>query len=164
MHFPLALFDLRAILTAHASLMPVAGGVMAGLTFALFRGSLGRLFLFGNRESQSLMTFSSLGTLRCICSEKHPEDVTGDRRQFCRSCGCEVVVSNTRLLDKHLTRKEIKAMTASLRNAAVRASHLELPPTIATVEELHRYLETPEAKTPRVPSDPSGKIERQRVH
>src|ERR1700676_784960 len=122
MYFPLALISLPTTLTASAAVLPITGGMMAGFTFALFRGSLGRIFLFGNRESESLMSFSSTGTLRCICGEKHPEGVTMDRRQFCRSCGCEVVASNTTLLDKHLTRKEIKAMTASLRRAAIRAS------------------------------------------
>jgi len=165
MFSPLALFDLPALLTTHAALAPVTGGVMTGFAFALFRGSLGRLFLFGNRESDSLMSFSSMGTLRCICGEKHPESVSMDRRQFCRSCGCEVVASNTTMLDKHLSRREIKAMTASLRRAAIRASHLELPPTITTVEELYRYLDGSEPKSSRTsPPTGSNKVEQQQVH
>jgi len=163
---PLALFDLPAILTTRAAL-PVTGGLMAGFAVAFFRGSLGqRLGLFGNRESDSLMNFSSMGTLRCICGTSHPEGVSLDRRQICRSCGCEVVASNTTMLDKQLTHKEIKAMTASLRKAAIRASHLELPPTITTIEELHRYLDSSEAKTPRMPPPSNGSTtsEQHRVH
>jgi hypothetical protein len=165
MYSPLALLDLPAVLITHAALIPVTGGLMTGFAFAFFRGNLGRLLLFGNRESESLMNFSSLGTLRCVCGEKHPEGVAVDRRQFCRSCGCEVVASNTTMLDKHLSRKEIKAMTASLRKAAIRASHLELPPTITTVAELHRYLDSSEPKTSRTPP-PSGssQAEQHRVH
>ena len=62
---------------------------------------------------------------------------------------------NEEMLNKYLSPKEIKAMTKSLRRAAIRASHLELPPSITTVEELHRYLDTSEPKDPRTPSDAS---------
>jgi hypothetical protein len=160
---PLASIDLRTILTARAALVPVTGGVMAGFAIALFRGSIGRLLLFG-KEQESLMNFSNLGTLRCICGEKHPKGIGVDRRQFCRSCGCEIVATNTALLDKHLTRKEIKAMTSSLSLAALRASHLELPPTITTIEELHEYLESPLPKVPRTVSTRPTEIQHHQVH
>ena len=165
MFSPLAFIDLHSVLSTHGALAPVAGGVMAGFAIALFRGSLGRLFLFG-KEPESLMNFASMGTLRCICGEQHPEGVGSDRRQFCRSCGCEVVAANTSMLDKHLTRKEIKAMTTSLRDAAMRASHLELPPTITTVDELHRYLNSPIPKYPLTPAarQSQSQVEQQRVH
>jgi hypothetical protein len=163
MYTPLALLDLHALLTARTALLPVTGGVVTGFAFAFFRGRLGRLSFFGNRDSESLMNFSSLGALRCICGTQHPEGVAVERRQFCRSCGCEVAESNTKLLEKQLTRKEIKAMTMSLRRAAMRASHLELPPTINNVEELHRYLDSAEPKVPRMPP-PSGSTKEQRVH
>jgi hypothetical protein len=162
MFSPFALIDLHTVLTTRAALVPVTGGVMAGFAIALFRGSLGRLPLF--TKEPSLMSFASLGTLRCICGEKHPEGVAADRRQFCRSCGCEIVATNTAMLDKHLTKREIKAMTASLRNAAMRASHLELPPTITTIDELHRYLDSPIPKMPRTPPTHSAQVEQQRVH
>jgi hypothetical protein len=163
MYSPLALSNLGAFLTARTTLIPVTGGVMTGLAIALFRGSIGRLFT-GSRESDSLMNFASLATLRCICGEQHPADVKADRRQFCRRCGCEVVATNTAMLDKHLSKREIKAMTSSLRRAAIRASHLELPPTITTVSELHEYLESSEPRSIRRKLNKSTQIEQHQVH
>ena len=164
MYSQLALLDLRAFLTARTTLIPVTGGVMTGFAIALFRGSIGRLFLMGNRESDSLMNFASLGTLRCICGEQHPAGVSADRRQFCRRCGCEVAATNTTMVDKHLSKREIKAMTSSLRRAAIRASHLELPPTITTISELHEYLESSEPKSIRVKTKQPTQIEQPQVH
>jgi len=161
---PLALVDLRALLTARAALIPVTGGVMTGFAFALFRGSLGRLFLFGDKESESVMNFAALGTLRCICGEKHPAGVAVDRRQFCRSCGCEVGAVNTTQLERQLSQKEIKAMTESLRRAAIRASHLELPPTITSIDQLHQYLDSPETKNPKTPPTQPTQVNQPQVH
>jgi len=140
---------------------------MTGFALALFRGSIGRLFLMGGRDSDSLMNFSSMGTLRCICGEQHPAGVAADRRQFCRSCGCEVVATNTNMVDKHLSKREIKAMTSSLRRAAMRASHLELPPTITTINELYEYLDSSEPRTMRAKSGQhaqAARIEQPQVH
>lgn len=156
--------DLHALFTARTALIPVLGGVMTGFAIALFRGSFGRFFLSGNRDSDSLMNFSSLGTLHCICGEQHPAGVVADRRQFCRRCGCEVVARNASMVDKHLSKREIKAMTLSLRRAAARASHLELPPTITTISELHEYLESSEPRSMRVKSNHPTQIEQHQVH
>ena len=164
MYSPLALLDLRAFLTTRTTLIPVTGGVMAGFAMALFRGSIGRLFLMGNRDSDSLMNFASMGTLSCICGERHPAGLKADRRQFCRRCGCEVAAMNQAMLDKHLSKREIRQMTTSIRRAAIRASHLELPPTITTVSELHEYLESAEPKTVRGKSRPVTQIEQGQVH
>jgi len=159
----LALIDLHTIFSARTALVPVTGAVVATFAFALFRGRIGRLLPFG-KEQGSLMNFSSMGTLRCICGETHPKGVGVDRRQFCRSCGCEVAATNSTLFDKHLTQKEIETMTSSLQIAAMRASHLELPPTITTIEELQRYLDTPLPKIPRTPPTSPGQIRQQQVH
>jgi len=164
MYSPTVLPDLRALLTARAALIPVTGGIMTGFAFALYRGTLGRLFASDARDSESIMNFSPLGTLKCVCGEKHPEGVAVDRRQFCRSCGCEVLATNTAQLDRHLSQKEIKAMTRSLRLAAIRASHLELPPTVTTIEELHQYLNSPESKTPRTPPSRTTQVGQAQVH
>ena len=164
MYSPLALLDLRAFLTARTTLIPVTGGVMTGFAIALFRGSIGRFFLSGNREADSLMNFASLGTLRCICGEQHPASVKADRRQFCRRCGCEVAAANTTMVDKHLSKREIKVMTANLRRAANRASHLELPPTITTISELHEYLQSSEPKSIRTKTSTPTQIEHPQVH
>lgn len=137
---------------------------MTGFAFALYRGTLGRLFAAGDDDSESIMNFSPLGTLKCVCGEKHPAGVAVDRRQFCRSCGCEVVATNTAQLERHLSPREIKAMTQSLRRAAIRASHLELPPTITTIDELHQYLNSPEPKIPRTPPTHSTQVGQAQVH
>ena len=167
MYSPLALLDLGAFLTARTTLIPVTGGVMTGFAIALYRGSIGRLLPLGGRDSNSVMNFSSMGTLRCICGEQHPAGIAADRRQFCRSCGCEVAATNTSMVDKHLSKREIKAMTASLRRAAMRASHLELPPTITSIDELYEYLESSEPRKMRAkPSHPGQAVhvEQTQVH
>ena len=164
MYPPLALLDLRTLLSARAALIPVTGGIMTGFAFALYRGTLGRLFTSDVKESESIMNFSPLGTLKCVCGEKYPANMPADRRQFCRSCGCEVMAANTAELDRHLSPKEIKAMTQSLRRAAIRASHLELPPTITTIDELHQYLNSPEPKLPRTPPSHTTQVGQAQVH
>ena len=137
---------------------------MTGFAFALYRGTLGRLFPSGAKNSDSLMNFAPLGTLKCVCGEKHPEGVAADRRQFCRSCGCEVMAVNSAQLDRHLSPKEIKAMTRSLRLAAIRASHLELPPTINSIDELHQYLSSAQTKVPRTPPSHTTQVGPAQVH
>jgi hypothetical protein len=151
MYTPVALLDLFALPLSRAAMIPIIGGIVTGLSFALFRGRIGGLRPFGERTSESLMNFSSLGTLRCICGAKHTTQGEPDRRQFCRSCGCEVVGQDPALLEKQYSKHEIKEMTRTLRQAAIRASHLELPPSITNVEELKRYLESSEEKSPRTP-------------
>ena len=164
MNPPFSLQEVRSLFSAHAALIPVTGGIMTGLAFAIFRGTVGRFFMPGVKESRSLMNFSQLGTLKCICGEKHPAGVAVDRRQFCRSCGCEVMATNTSQLDRHLSPREIKAMTESLRRAAIRASHLELPPSITTIDELHRYLDSPEPKSTRTPPSQPTQVGQAQVH
>ena len=164
MYSPSEFLDFRALLTARAALIPVTGGIMTGIAFALYRGTLGRLFASDVKDSDSLMNFSRLGTLKCVCGETHPDSVPADRRQFCRSCGCEVMATNSAQLDRHLSPKEIKAMTRSLRLAAIRASHLELPPTVTTIEELHQYLNSPTPKTPRTPPSHTTQVGPAQVH
>ncbi len=124
-------------LLAHQAMLPAAGGVFAGLTFALFRSPVRP---FGIRESESLMNFSSLGTLRCICGPGHPASIKSDRRQFCRSCGCEIAAVDETLLHRKVSKAEARKMTRELRDAAIRASHLELPPSVTSVTALQQYL------------------------
>ena len=155
-------FDASGVLAARSALIPVSGALVAGLSFLLFRGRLSQTRSFSSSESSSIMNFSSLGTLRCVCGAEHREGVTADRRSFCRSCGCEVVPQNPAMLDKHLTSREIKNITRSLRRAAIRASHLELPPSITTVEELHRYLDENQTAPSRNMPPPS--IEQPQLH
>ena len=118
-------------------MFPVAGGAFAGLAFALFRSPLRP---FGIRESESLMNFSSLGSLRCICGTSHPESIKSDRREVCRSCGCEVVAVDEALLNRHVSKEEARKMTGELRDAAIRAGRLELPPSVTSLATLQQYL------------------------
>lgn len=138
---------------------------MASIAVAMFRGSLGHLLLMETRSSESLMNFASQGTLRCICGESLPKGMAGDRRQFCRACGCEIVPPNSQLLDKHLSPQEIRAMTASVRKAAIRAGRLDLPPTITTIEELNAYLVSTTPKISRIGNTtPVSPARHSRVH
>jgi len=148
MHSPL--FTLQSLLSTHGA-GQVAGGTLAGLVAGLFRRTGSLANPFGLRGPRSLMNFSSQGSLRCICGTVHRDGTMPDRRQFCRSCGCEVVAQNPEMLTKQLSRKEIAQMTRTLHRAAMRASHLELPPSITTIDELHRYLESSEPKNNRTP-------------
>ena len=133
-------------LFSYGSTLPVAGGVIAGLAFAFFRSPVRP---FGVRESESLMQFSSLGMLRCICSASDLGSVESDRRQFCRSCGCEVVAVDEGLLNRAVTEREARRLTRELRDAAIRASRVKLPPSITSVAELQRYLSGDLEKSPR---------------
>jgi len=162
MQLHLALPDVYSFVSTHAAVAPIAGAALVGWAIAAYRGSLSKFRLFRSRDAESLMNFSSLGTLRCVCKAKHG-DHGADRRQFCRSCGCEVVAQDTALLDKQISSKEIKTITRSLQRAAIRASHLELPPSITTIEELHRYLDSSEPKNSRTPPTQPTSVEQPQV-
>ena len=150
-------------LFSHEAMLPVAGGAFAGLAFALFRSPVRP---FGIRESESLMNFSSLGTLRCICGASHPETFASDRREFCRSCGCEIASLDKMMLERHVSQEETRKLTRELRQAAIRASRLELPPSITSVVELQRYLASDEKKSLRqVPmTQPAVAVEQGQGH
>ena len=163
MHPFLALSQLQSFLENHTVFMPVAGLACSGLAVALLRAPLD-LRPFGVSESESIMNFSSLGTLRCVCGAEHSENAAADRRQFCRSCGCEVVTTDRSLLDKQLTRREIRAMTRQLRTAAMRARNLELPPSITSIEELNRYLAGGEPTSKLPPPSRPTTVEQPQVH
>jgi hypothetical protein len=137
---------------------------MTDFAIALFRGSIGRLFHMDTRESDSLMNFSSMGSLRCICGEQHPAGVAADRREVCRQCGCAVVATNSTMVDQQLSKREIKAMTSSLRRIASRVSHLELPPTVTSISELHKYLESSAPRTLRTESSQAVQVEQPQIH
>jgi len=166
MYIHLAWKDLHTLFTTRAALFPVTAGAVCGVACAMLRGRLGWSGL-GISDSRSLMNFSSNGSLRCVCGTQHPAGLIADRRQFCRSCGCEIVLQNQAMLDKQLSAKEIRAITRSLRLASIRASQLELPPSIKTVEELHRYLAASESRPRRramPPASTSNVAEQPTVH
>ncbi len=140
MHLIAALLDVQALFSKHVALFPMAGVTGAGLAFAFFRAPMLHVRPFGVREFESIMNFSSLGTLRCICGAAHGEEATEDRRQFCRSCGCEVIAQDEQLLSRQLSRAEIVERTRTLRSAAIRARYRDLPPSITSISELNRYL------------------------
>ena len=150
-----AAVSLQSVL-AHEAMLPVVGGAFAGLAFAFFRSPMRP---FGIRESESLMNFSSLGSLRCICGTSHPANIKSDRREVCRSCGCEVVAVDTTLLDRHVSKAEARNMTGELRNAAIRASRLQLPASITSVAALQQYLSSgPKQSARMVPMNQSAVV------
>jgi len=150
-----ALSKLHTFFESHPAFMPVAGLACSGAAVALLRNPL-EFRPFGISESESLMNFSSLGTLRCVCGAGHTNNGEPDRRSFCRSCGCEVVQTELSMLDEPLSRAEIRALTRQLRTAAIRARNLDLPPSITSMEDLNRFLEgnAPAGKIPP-PSRPA---------
>jgi hypothetical protein len=161
MHSPLAFIDLHSLMALHRAFLPVAGGACLGIAFSLFRG--GRFS--ASEDRASIMHLAALGSLRCICGADTRDGAMKDRRQFCRSCGCEIVAANRELLDKQLSSREIKAMTRSLRRAAIRASYLELPPSVTSIDELHRYLASVEPKRYRIEETAQPvPVERTQVH
>jgi hypothetical protein len=143
--------------------VPAAGLGLMGASITLCRHSIARLLPARTRD-KSLMDFSSLGALHCVCGVQHPETLQADRRQTCRSCGCEIVPADPARLELQISRSEIKAMTRSLRRAALRASHLDLPPQVTTVHELHRYLNGGAAKTLKVATVEAAPVEQPQLH
>ena len=160
----IALFHLPTFLTTHSAIMPVLGLACSGFAIALLHTPGEALRPFGVGEAESIMNFSSLGTLRCICGAEHAPAPVEDRRQFCRSCGCEVVRVETALFDKHLTPKEIRTMTRNLRNAAIRARNMELPPSITSIDELNQYLATSAPKDKMPPPSRPTALEQPQIH
>jgi hypothetical protein len=164
MQSSLALVDMRSFLSTHMAIVPLGIGALVAASLVVFRGSLATFRPFGPSESESVMNFSKNGTLRCICGAEHSSVDFPDRRQFCRSCGCEVVEQDRSLLNKQLSKQEIKVMTRSLRRAAIRASHLELPPSITSIHELHQYLKSDEPKDTRTPPTRPTTLKQPQVH
>jgi hypothetical protein len=158
-----ALFHSSAVVTYSVTVI-VAVGLFAEFSLAISRSRLGQIRLFGVRESESVMNFSSLGTLRCVCGARHANQGASDRRRYCRTCGCEVVQQDAAALERHLSQREIKAMTRSLRRAAILARNLELPSSITSIAELNQYLESPEPKTPRNPPTQPTTFEQPQIH
>jgi hypothetical protein len=159
----ISISQIQEFIANHSNFLPVTGLTCSGLAIALLRAPLD-LRPFGISESESIMNFSSLGTLRCVCGAEHAENPTADRRQFCRSCGCEVIETDRRLLQKELTPKEIRAMTRQLRTAAIRARNLDLPPSITSIEDLNRYLAGSPSSSKLAPPSRPAAIEQPQVH
>jgi hypothetical protein len=159
-----ALTQIHNFIESHPAFMPVSGLACSGFAVAMLRAPLD-LRPFGVSESESIMNFSSLGTLRCVCGVDCTNTGAPDRRQFCRSCGCEVVVQDASLLEKPLSKAEIRAMTRQLRTAAIRSRNLELPPSITCIDDLNRYLAGSEPTNTKLP--PPGRpttIEQPQIH
>jgi hypothetical protein len=149
-----SLFQSRPVVDAAVIAGTAASAV--GLAYGVVRESLSSV-----SEDESIMNFSQLGILRCICNEEQPENLLMDRRQFCRSCGGEVVEQNDAMLSKQLSAQEILQMTRNLRKAGVRARNLQVPSTVTDIHELNAWLDSDSPKDPRIPpSRTSTTIER----
>jgi hypothetical protein len=159
----ISLSQVQEFIANHSNFLPVTGLTCSGLAIALLRAPLD-LRPFGISDSESIMNFSSLGTLRCVCGAEHREDPTAERRQFCRSCGCELIETDRALLHKELTRREIRAITRQLRTAGIRARNLDLPPSITSIEDLNRYLAGSPSPSKLPPPSRPATVEQPKVH
>ncbi len=164
MHLIASLFEIRSIVASHSLLFAASALSGCGAAFALVGGPGFRLRPFEVGEQESIMTFSSLGTLRCICGAEGREEAVVERRQFCRACGCEVVSAEAGRLEQSLTRAEIKERTRTLRKAAVRARYRELPPSITSITELNRYLSDCESVSGQKRRMVAASVERSHPH
>ncbi len=152
-----ALFSLQNLLSAHSALLPLSGTFCLGVAATLFRAPLRP---FGLRESESLMNFAGSGALHCHCAADHGQETRPDRRQVCRSCGCEVAAVDPLMLEKPLSADEIRRMTRSLRQAAIRASNLQLPPSVSSISQLNTYLASDVLKQIRLADPAHSPMER----
>lgn len=120
----------------------------------LLRTTLQRLLAlrpFGIGESESIMQFSRLGSLTCLCDGRHATSSNADRRQVCRDCGGLPEGCDRELLDRTTSAGEERALVQSLRLAGVRARGQEIPEHIRTLAELHAYLDAQHGKRGRKP-------------
>lgn len=90
--------------------------------------------------------------------------MASDRREFCRSCGFEVVEMDELLRDKEISKAEANRLTRKLRHAAIRTSRLQLPASITSVAELQQYL-AGDGKNlrPMPPPNPPASLEQPQV-
>ena len=105
----------------------------------------------GVSETESIMQFARLGRLTCLCSGRHAVETDADRREVCRGCGGQAEATEGDLLERYVSPGEIRAMTLSLKQAGIRARGIEIPGTIRSLEELHRYLDEYRGKRGRKP-------------
>ena len=152
---PLLLVSCYMLATREASadVIPSTFGLVVlvvWLTRRAFRAFKGRI----PEENESIMNFSPLGVLTCICDESDPGDavaVRHERRQTCRTCGHAIIARDPARVDAVLTSREISNIQAKLRYAAVKSKGMDLPTSIEDVDQLVDYLQTAPAAPP---SDP----------
>ncbi|SNS34053.1 hypothetical protein SAMN05421770_101572 [Granulicella rosea] len=110
-------------------------------------------------ESESIMNFSSLGALTCICEESQPGLThRAERRASCRTCGHAIVHREEARLDTVLSPREIAQIAAKLREAAVDARGMAIPSSVENIDQLVDYLH--HAEPPQPPNDPPKLVPR----
>ncbi len=92
---------------------------------------------FGLAEAESLMNFSTLGSLRCHCEPTDAAEACNDRRRSCRACGNAIMATEPTRLYEHLTHSEIRHVTRNLRRAAIDARTVEIAPRLTSLAGLH---------------------------
>jgi hypothetical protein len=81
---------------------------------------------FGIASCESLMNFSTLGSLQCHCEPTDAAQTRNDRRRSCRACGNAILPSEPMKLYETLSRSEIRRITQRLRRAGIDAPHVGL--------------------------------------
>ncbi len=150
---PLFLFSLHLVAVYPSALLTAS---LVSLAVVGIWGTKQFRQLFGKGvpdESESIMNFSSLGALTCICQDSKPGLThRAERRQSCRTCGHAIVQRDEARLDAELSPKEIAQIAARLRDAAVESRGMAIPSSVENIDQLVEYLH--HADPPPPPSDP----------
>jgi hypothetical protein len=145
---------LLATHTASPDLVPPTFGLVVlfvWLVSRAFRSFRDRL----PEENESVMNFSPLGLLTCICEQAEPDDsvaVRAERRQTCRGCGHSIVAREPARLQAVLSSRDIASQQTKLRKAAVRAKGLDIPTSVENIDQLLDYLDEAPAAPPSGPA------------
>ena len=88
-------------------------------------------------RADSLMNFSPLGALSCLCLPGVVSAKRLERRCSCRACGNRIAAADVTLLYKRQTPREIRLLVQSLHRAGVDARRIEVPRTMQDLGKLH---------------------------
>jgi hypothetical protein len=127
---------LHLLLAPSLIVVSLAAVTLALLTW-LSRDSFAYARPFGISESESLMNFSPLGSLECICQPTDAATSAHDRRSSCRACGHAIVAHDPISLYQPLSRNEIRRITENLRRAGIDARKVAIPASVTNLSALH---------------------------
>ncbi len=92
----------------------------------------------GEARSDSLMNFSPLGALSCLCLPGVVSAKRLERRCSCRACGNRIAAVDVTQLYKRQTPNEIRLLVQSLHRASIDARRIEVPRTMQDLGKLHQ--------------------------
>ncbi len=104
-------------------------------------GSLVNALAGRAQGDRSLMAFSSLGKLTCVCHPEGGREVQKDRRGSCRACGHQVVVASASELSREMSKAEIRMMVKSLERAVARGDHQAMRQMSTSTEEMTQVVD-----------------------